>query len=93
MIKKYLVTAEDFDGTKFATKYTLDPHKDFYAGYENGNMFIVLREGLTLPDDPPIFESSDTINQDRLAVLTAKLETQGLTTFLEVSEYLKLKIG
>jgi hypothetical protein len=45
-----------FSGVKFAARYNLDAVAgDFWAD----DQFIYLREGVTLLDDPPIFELPD----------------------------------
>ena len=64
---------QPFSGRKFAARYGLDPlHPDFWADEQ----FLYLRDGLILPDDPPIFEPPDppgpTLEQ-RLASIEARL--------------------
>ena len=44
---------QEFDGEKFAARYGLKHEGDFWADTE----FIYVRDGLKLPDDPPIFEA------------------------------------
>ena len=56
-MKQYPYNPGTFDGTKFAKKYKLksglSPDRDFWAD----STFIYLRDGLVLPDDPPVFEA------------------------------------
>jgi len=54
MIKQYPKPSE-FDGHKFAVRYGLDGLYDFWADQTT----LYLRDGLILPDDPPIFEPPD----------------------------------
>lgn len=45
-----------FDGTKFAVRYKLNSLRmDFWADEK----WVYLRDGITLPDNPPIFEAPD----------------------------------
>ncbi len=88
--KQHQVDPSAFDGTKFAQRYGLDSQSDFKAVYENGQMFIVLREGLTLPDDPPVFDAPDTGKRDRLAVLRTDAKGRDLT-LAEINEYIRLR--
>ena len=46
----------NFDGAKFAARYSLDPHKDFWTEGSN----LILRDGVSLPDNPPIQETADS---------------------------------
>jgi hypothetical protein len=47
---------KDFSGRKFAARYGLDTlNGDFWAD----DQFLYIRDGITLPDDPPIFETPD----------------------------------
>lgn len=48
---------EQFDGGKFAVRYGLNPRANDF--WDDGRGNIVLRDGLILPDDPPIFEAPD----------------------------------
>ena len=49
---------QPFSGAKFAARYGLDSLAgDFWAD-EN---FIYIRDGVNLPDDPPIFEAPDPL--------------------------------
>jgi hypothetical protein len=48
----------NFSGAKFSTRYSLQaigPQPDFWV--ISGELFM--REGIVLPDDPPIFEPPD----------------------------------
>ena len=57
-IKRYPYTPTLFDGGKFARRYSIDSLKgDFFAD----SQFVYLRDGLILPDDPPIFEAPDPL--------------------------------
>ena len=49
------VIPSSFDGTKFSARYSLQPH-DFYV--IDGLLF--LRDSVTIPDDPPIFDPPDS---------------------------------
>lgn len=88
---KHQVDAANFDGAKFAQKYGLE-QEDFYAVYEDGQMFVIIRDGITLPDDPPIFEAPDTTKRDRLAALRVLAGTRNLT-LPELNEYIRLRDG
>lgn len=58
--RRYPVTAGQFDGAKFVARYKLNPLGDFWAVQENGQTFIVIRDGVVIPDDPPIFDPPDS---------------------------------
>ncbi|HKZ40524.1 MAG TPA: hypothetical protein VJ044_06145 [Candidatus Hodarchaeales archaeon] len=57
------VDAAQFDGEKFATRYTLRSDlgmRDFWYEYSTDGLgYVHLAEGVVLvpPDDPPIFEA------------------------------------
>lgn len=54
--------AVPFDGAKFGSRYGLDPlarPRDFFITMSGGQQFLNLRAGVTIPDDPPIFDAPD----------------------------------
>lgn len=60
----------NFDGGKFAARYGLsDFPPDFWA---SGNRLYV-KDSITLPDNPPIFESTDP-RVDKLAALKTAID-------------------
>ena len=71
-IMKIYKKPASFDGAKFASRYKLDPFKDFYDD-GLGNL-VVLKE---LPDDPPIFEAPDpAVKKPTLEERVTKLEAK-----------------
>ncbi len=89
--QKWKVPAENFDGSKFAQRYSLD-REDFHAEIVGGEMFIVQTGGATIMDQPPVFEAPDMTKQDRFEFLRTKLENQDLTV-PEMNDYLRLRDG
>lgn len=89
--QRWKVPAENFDGSKFAQRYALD-REDFHAEIVGGEMFIVLEDGVTISDQIPIFEASDTTKQDRFSALRTRLKSQDLTV-AEMNDYLRLRDG
>jgi len=89
--QEWKVPAENFDGSLFAQRYSLD-REDFYAKIVGGNMFIVLKDGVTISDQIPVFEASDTTKQDLFSALRTKLKSQDLTV-PEMNDYLRLRDG
>lgn len=89
--QRHKIPAENFDGAKFMQRYNLEVD-DFHAEYVNGEMFVVIHDGVTLSDSDPVFEASDTTKRDRLVVLRSKLKSQDLT-LTELNEYLRLQSG
>jgi hypothetical protein len=56
LANSYPYTPGQFSGKKFAVRYGLDAEAgDFWAD----GQFVYVREGITLPDNPPIFEEPD----------------------------------
>lgn len=91
--QKWKVTADNFDGAKFMKRYSLS-REDFGAKRDvNGDMWVFVREGITLPDDPPIFETPDTTKRDRLSVLRAKMRRSEDLNVAQINEYLRLTAG
>lgn len=92
-IKEYPIDPATFDGAKFADRYSLDFNEDFKVRQKVGGQYIlVLRLGLTLPDDPPIIEPPDSTKRDRLEALRMKLSSQDLSV-PEINDYLRLRDG
>ncbi len=89
--QEWKVPAENFDGSKFAQKYSLD-RDDFYAKIVGGEMFIVLNDGVTISDQIPVFEASDMTKQDRFSTLRTKLKSQDLT-LAEMNDYTRFRDG
>lgn len=89
--KEWPISSGEFDGAKFMQRYGLEP-TDFYVVTRGGQTVLVLKDNVTLPDDPPVFEPSDTTNRDRLSVLRARLKSGDLTVS-EINEYLRLSAG
>ncbi len=89
--QEWKVPAENFDGSKFAQRYALDKD-DFYAKIVGGEMFIVLKDGVTISDEIPVFEASDMTKRDLFSALRIKLKTQDLTV-PEMNDYLRLRDG
>lgn len=73
MIKQY-PKPKSFDGGKFTARYNLGEF-DFWADKD----FIYLRDGLVLPDDPPIFEAPDPPKPDPRPALRAKPDATPVT--------------
>lgn len=71
--KIYPVPAEQFDGAKFKTRYSLT-QKQFYAKSINNLNHVVLRDGVNLPDDPPIFDPPDPPQNVRRARAAANVQ-------------------
>lgn len=73
----YTVTYATFDGAKFATRYALNPTTpDFWMQPLNATQgSLHLRAGVTLPDDPPIFDPPDAPN-----ITNQKIINEFLTT-------------
>lgn len=89
--QKWKVPAENFDGSKFAQRYALD-REDFYAEIVGGEMFIVLKDGVTISDQIPIFEVPDMTKQDLFSALRTRLKSQDLTV-AEMNDYLRFRDG
>lgn len=89
--QRYKIPAENFDGAKFKQRYNLKAD-DFHAEYVNGEMEIVIHDGVTLSDSDPVFEAPDTTKRDRLAVLILDLGSRDLT-LAEVNELLRIRSG
>lgn len=91
--QKWKVQADNFDGAKFMKRYSLS-REDFGAERDaNGDMWVFTREGIALPDDPPIFEAPDTTKRDRLSVLRAKMRRSEDLNMPQLNEYLRLTAG
>lgn len=58
-----------FDGAKFAARYGLQVPERGQPDFYELNGRIYLREGLTLPDNPPIFEAPDPVTKIRVTEL------------------------
>ncbi len=86
----FKIDAANFDGAKLMQRYNLKVD-DFHAEYVNGEMYVVIHDGVTIPSTPT-FEASDTTKRDRLSVLSATARIQTLTLD-EVTEYLRLRDG
>lgn len=59
MPKRWKIDPAKFDGTQFAARYGLKLNAsppDFWASFENGQMYVHVREGIPMKDDPPIFD-------------------------------------
>lgn len=68
-MKKYPRPVQ-FDGAKFGARYGIDSLAgDFWMDRD----FLYLRDGLVLPDDPPIFEAPDPPKPDRFAQLEVRV--------------------
>lgn len=88
--QRHKIAPENFDGAKLMQRYSLKVD-DFHAEYVNGEMYIVIHDGVTIPSTPT-FEASDTTKRARLSALRATARTQTLTLD-EVTEYLRLRDG
>ena len=69
---KWSYDPKAFDGTKFKARYDLT-NEDFWADSES----ICVREGIVLPDDPPIFDAPTPRDPElnvRLAEFMADIE-------------------
>ncbi len=88
--ERHKIAPENFDGAKFMQRYNLKAD-DFHAEYVNGEMEIVIHDGVTISASPT-FEASDTTKRDRLAVLILDLGSRDLT-LAEVNEFLRLNQG
>jgi hypothetical protein len=51
-----LASPDTFDGDLFGKRYTLNPIKDFWLEPKGSAVYLFLRDGITLPDDPPILD-------------------------------------
>lgn len=85
----------EFSGNKFAARYKLDPDKDYWTDRNAaGDHILVLAEGITLLDDPPILEASDpdpkSAMKPEMDRIMEKLKTQDLT-LSEISMYLRYR--
>lgn len=89
--QRYKIPAENFDGAKLMERYSLDVD-DFHAEYVDGEMFIVVRDDVSIVANPT-FEASDTTKRDRLGVLHAKMGRLEDFTVSEINEYLRLTAG
>lgn len=90
---KWKVPVANFDGSKFATRYGLDIDKDFSGIRDDaGQLWLIYNGDVPLPDDPPVFEVSDTTKRDRLSVLRENLRSRDLN-ISELNEYLRLTAG
>ncbi len=57
-MKSYPYIPTKFDGSKFEKRYGISGlNGDFWAD----SKFIYIRDGLVLPDDPPVFEAPDSL--------------------------------
>lgn len=88
---RYKIPAANFDGSKFMQRYSLSID-DFHAEYKNGEMFIVVHDGIDITDNPT-FEASDTTKRDRLGVLLAKMGRGEDLNISEINEYIRLRAG
>ena len=86
----YKISSKNFDGAKLMKRYNLKL-EDFRAYYKDGEMFVMIYDGVTIPD-PPIFEAPDTTKRDRLAALRLVLRSGDLNVS-QINEYLRLKAG
>ena len=89
--QEWKVPAENFDGSKFAQRYALD-REDFHAEIVGAEMFIVLKDGVTISDEVPVFEASDMTKQNRFSALRTRMKTQDLT-LAEMNDYVRLRDG
>lgn len=90
-VHRYKIPAENFDGAKFMQRYSLSID-DFHAEYENGEMYIVVHDGVDITANP-IFEASDTTKRDRLSTLRAKMGRGEDLNVSQINEYLRLTAG
>ena len=88
---RYKIPAENFDGAKFMERYSLKL-EDFHAEYVDGEMYIVVHDGVSITASPT-FEASDTTKRDRLGALLAKMGRSEDLTVAELNEYLRLTAG
>lgn len=80
----YQITLALFDGSKFALRYNLSPRvPDFWITPETRTTgLLYLRDGIVLPDDPPIIEPPDPPaqnNQQKATVVTNLQDPLGVT--------------
>ncbi len=93
VIAKFIPT--EFSGNKFAARYGLDPEKDYWTDRnEAGEHILVLADGITIPDDPPILEASDpdpkVAMKSEMDRIVEKLKTQDLTV-AELCTYIRYR--
>jgi len=74
--KTYPITATTFDGAKFAQRYSLTPTQ-FRVELRPAGLTLILQDGLTLPQDPPIFDLPDTPAEATHKRLIAYLQQPG----------------
>jgi len=56
----YPINPPPFDGGKFSTRYSLNSARgDFWAEVLAGQSTLFIKDGITLPDNPPIFDPPD----------------------------------
>lgn len=83
-MKKIIVDPTTFSGKKFANRYNLDPHADFFVCEEPGGVF------LNYPDavgDTPVIETTDAPPAKPTTEIS-KIE-DGTATAADLSVYLK----
>lgn len=71
--KSYTIDPQAFDGEKFRRRYGLQL-TDFYVDGDQ----LVVRDGITLPDDPPVFEPPDPPQERSRALALAELDRPAL---------------
>jgi len=73
MPQPWTISIAGFDGQKFATRYGLDSLRDFFCQpIDATTQRLFLRQGVTIPDDPPIIDAPDSaaIVERKRAVLS-----------------------